>query len=502
MLQLKLLNRSLSAIIIIFLFTAKSFPENNPFHFDHITIEQGLPTNSINCVYQDRAGFIWMGTDKGLARYDGYNYKLYRHNKDDNTSLSNDFVTSILEDSAGNFWIGTQQGGLNRFDRFLNKFSCLKHIPNDKNSIFDNNISALFEDKGIIWVGTRSGFSKLNSQANKFTNYFRSDSAHSNGSISYLTNPGFAHYAVTKIIKDKGSLWIGTLGGLTELNLRNNSFTNYRLDISGEFHIRSLIKENESNLLISSDEGLFRFNKLNKQFQLLLQEPINDLMKTKEGKLWCTSGGNGLILYDIQQGTKSTFNKDAGFSNGIVSTSYQSILTDRAGSLWFTSLNDGITILHPVHKQFTIYNHDPQNTNSLSFNIVNRGFSDKNNITWFPTYGGGLDKYNAAEKSFIHLKESLLKEDKINSVLRDDFGRLWVGTNNGLYTLHFNNPVFEKISFSSYLIKDHPVNTIAQDREGNIWMGINNNLVKYSPQKDETFIINLKTRFDICRLQF
>jgi ligand-binding sensor domain-containing protein len=171
MFQLKLLICSLTALITLFTFTTEISSQNNPYHFDHISIEEGLPTNTVNCVYQDRKGFIWIGTDNGLVRYDSYNFKTYRHKKDDNGSLSHDFVTSILEDSAGNFWVGTGEGGLNRFDRFLNKFYCLKHMSNDPNSLPDNKITTLLEDKGIIWVGTRSGLSKLNSSGNKFSNY-------------------------------------------------------------------------------------------------------------------------------------------------------------------------------------------------------------------------------------------------------------------------------------------------------------------------------------------
>jgi signal transduction histidine kinase/ligand-binding sensor domain-containing protein/DNA-binding response OmpR family regulator len=492
MLQINLLNRSLTVFIIIFLYSSEIFSQSNNLYFNHISIEQGLPTNSVNCISQDRKGFIWIGTDKGLARYDGYNFKIYRHKRDDNTTLSNDIVTSILEDSAGNFWIGTRQGGLNKFDRILNKFSCLKHIGYDKNSLPDNDITSLIENKGTIWVGNRSGLSKLNISDNKFTNYLISDSSYSGRPVLYITNTGLAHSEVLKIIKDKDVLWIGTSGGLTEFDLRNNYLFNYLIDGKKGSNIRSLIKEDESNLLISSSKGLFRFNKNTKQFQQLLQEPINDILKTNDGKLWCVTDGAGIILYNIQKGIKTVFDKETGYSEGIVSNNYNSIFRDHAGSIWFTSSDDGINILNPVYKQFNVYNHNPQNLNSLSFNIVNRGFTDKDNITWFPTYGGGLDKYNAESRSFVHLKESLLKEDKINCVIRDDFGRLWVGTNNGLYNLRFNNPAFEKISFTSYLIKDQPINAITEDREGNIWVGINDNLVKYSLQKDETSIVNLK----------
>lgn len=473
MLKRNILNRAIAALILILLISTKILSQNNLFHFDHISIEEGLPTNTVNCVSQDRKGFIWIGTDRGLARYDGYNFKIYRHKRSDNTTLSDDIVTSILEDSAGNFWIGTRQGGLNKFDRFLNKFTCHKHAANDKNSLAGNNITSLIENKGIVWVGTLSGLSKLNTQDNKFTNYLIGDS-------------------VLKIINDKDKLWIGTSSGLTEFNLRNNSLSNYLIEGRGKVSIRSLIKEDEYNLLVSSKDGLYRFNKTTKQFQQLLQEPVNDLIKTRDSKLWCATEGAGIILYDIQKGIKSILNKETGYSNGVVSDRYQSIFRDSAGSIWFSSPDGGINLLNPVYKQFNVFSHNAQNKNSLSFNVVNKGFTDKDNTIWFPTNGGGLDKYYADNKSFIHLKESSLKGDKINSVLRDDFGRLWVGTNDGMYNLRFNSPAFEKISFTSYLIKDLPVNAITEDREGNLWFGVNDNLVRYSPQKDETFIINLK----------
>jgi signal transduction histidine kinase/ligand-binding sensor domain-containing protein/AraC-like DNA-binding protein len=492
MLQRNILNRALAALIIIFLISTKILSQNNLIHFEHISMEEGLPTNSINCVSQDRKGFIWIGTDRGLARYDGYNFKIYRHKRNDNFTLSDDMVTSILEDSVGNFWIGTRQGGLNKFDRFLNKFTCYKHAANDKNSIADNNITSLIESKGIVWAGTHSGLSSLNTGDNKFTNYLISDSIYSGRPILYSSNSGVRHSEILKIIKDKDILWIGTSGGLTEFNIRNNTLSSYIIDGRGKGSIISLIREDEYNLLISSNEGLYRFNKTTKQFQQLLQEPVNDLIKTRDSKLWCASGGAGIILYDIQKGTKSILNKESSFSNGVVSDRYQSIFRDSAGSIWFSSPDAGINLLNPVYKQFNIFSHNGQNKNSLSSNFVNKGFTDKDNTIWFPTTGGGLDKYTAENKSFLHLKESSLKEDKINSVWRDDFGRLWVGTNDGMYNLRFNSTAFEKITFTSYLIKDRPVNAITEDREGNLWFGVDDNLVRYSPQKDETFMIHLK----------
>jgi signal transduction histidine kinase/ligand-binding sensor domain-containing protein/CheY-like chemotaxis protein/AraC-like DNA-binding protein len=445
MLQLKVLIQSLIAVIIFFLSAFETLPQNIPAHFDNISIDQGLPSNTINSVYQDKKGFIWIGTDVGLVRYDAYNFKLYSHKKDDINSLSDGFITSILEDSAGNFWIGTRNGGLNKFDRNLNKFSSLKYLSYESNSIRNNNIISLIEDRGTIWAVTDSGLSKMNSSGTSFTN-FRLPADISDK----------PHLLVSKIIADNGILWIGTLNGLIEFNSDNHSVSIFRINPKGDFHIRSLIKENESNLLIASDEGVFRFNKSGKQFSQLLKEPVNDIITAKDGKLWCASAANGIILFDINNGTK---NYIAG--NG--STGYKNIFIDKAGSIWLSSPNVGISICHSGHKSFNIISNNPGNPNTLSYNFVNKSFSD------FP-----------------------LKEGIINSVLKDNFGNLWVGTSNGLYIQRLNNSSFEKISFISHVIKDQPVNSMAQDKSGNIWLGINDHLVKYALPTNESLIVDLK----------
>src|ERR1035437_6637309 len=115
---LKLLNSCLVLIILLILYPSDYFPQVKQSHFDCLSIEQGLPSNSANCIYQDKKGFIWIGTNNGLARYDGYECKVYRHDPKDVNSISSDVVASILEDSAGNFWVGTLRGGLNKFDRY------------------------------------------------------------------------------------------------------------------------------------------------------------------------------------------------------------------------------------------------------------------------------------------------------------------------------------------------------------------------------------------------
>ncbi len=304
--------------------------------------------------------------------------------------------------------------------------------------------------------------------------------------------PGLSHISITSILRDKEKLWVGTYNGINELDTQKNIFNCFGNEESGQFIIRSLVNEDKSNLLAASDKGLFRFNKTTKLFSRLLDFPINYILKTNDGRLWCATSGNGIILYDPRTGTSTVFKKDPGFTNGIISDGYKNIFQDRAGTIWFTSLNDGINLLHKNYKIFNTYTHNPNNINSLSFNSINKGFTGTDNISWIPTQGGGIDLLDRNSNSFSHLTDPLINNEKINVLYKDNNGRIWAGTNTGLFNKRPNINTFDKINFNNYSIKDKPVSVITQDKNGDIWLGIYDNLVKYSPGNNETRVINLK----------
>ena len=101
---------------------------------EHISMADGLPNPSIICQLQDRKGFMWFGTKKGLVRYDGYDFTLYQQDNDNPYSISHSYINALYEDKLGYLWIGTDGGGLNRFDpvtekfKFKKKLACLYNI--------------------------------------------------------------------------------------------------------------------------------------------------------------------------------------------------------------------------------------------------------------------------------------------------------------------------------------------------------------------------------------
>ena len=114
-------------------------------HFERFSIEHGLSQNSINFIYQDKKGFLWFGTQDGLNRYDGYEFKVYRYDQDNPDSISASYAKCIYEDSKGTLWIGTDGGGLQKYDAEKDRFEHYRHSENDSNSLSSDRIMAIFE---------------------------------------------------------------------------------------------------------------------------------------------------------------------------------------------------------------------------------------------------------------------------------------------------------------------------------------------------------------------
>lgn len=166
--------------------------------FEHLTVEDGLAHNSGLCFVQDREGFLWIGTQNGLSRYDGYNFKNYIHQPGDTTSLSGSYINSLYLDHSGSLWVGTNQGGLNRFNRIDDSFTSYQYKPDDPFSIGEGAIYSINEDKyNNLWVGINpSGLHLLDRKTEKFYHY-------ENNADDPLSIQGKRVYYIFKDIKDQ-----------------------------------------------------------------------------------------------------------------------------------------------------------------------------------------------------------------------------------------------------------------------------------------------------------
>ena len=146
--------KQISFLFLLLLFPfVLCYPQEQQYKFEHLTTEQGLSHNMTNCIIQDSRGFIWIGTNRGLDRYDGNKFKTYSSN-DDSTSLTGVVIMDLVEDREGNIWVGTRWSGLNKYNRSTDNFTRYKSDPNDSSSLSNHLVNSICQDKeGVIWDG-------------------------------------------------------------------------------------------------------------------------------------------------------------------------------------------------------------------------------------------------------------------------------------------------------------------------------------------------------------
>jgi len=203
-------------IVNILCFFEIMFSQTNTSEFEHIAVEQGGLQGRVFVVLQDSRGFMWFGTADGLIRYDGYEFKVFKHNPDDETSISNNFIIAIHEDKSGMLWIGTEGGGLNQYDKATGRFTRYTHRSKDPNSLSNNIVTAVLEDKsGNLWIGTYGGgLNQFDRNSQQF--------------LRFTDKQNLLNNVIFDIVQDSNhNLWLNTGKGLSKFNTKSKRFRDY-----------------------------------------------------------------------------------------------------------------------------------------------------------------------------------------------------------------------------------------------------------------------------------
>lgn len=482
--QLRRTNRWLVICIILILCPHSLFAQSQDLKFTNITIEYGLSHSKVNCIYQDRQGFLWFGTNEGLNKYDGYTFTVYQPDPDDPHSISANLIRCILEDSKGNFWIGTEAGGLNRFDRQLQKFT---HFTADSSSaiiLSGNNVNAIIEDKaGNLWLGTEHGIDRIDFDHQQAWHYSPYSAELSRQPVN----------EIMALLEDRqGTLWIGTLGGgLCAFDRHTQKFNHYRHDPKNRFsigddEIYSIYEDSKGELWIGTlNGGLNRFDRASQRFHRYYPGPDNSesttiraILDAGSGNLW-VGNRSGLYLFDRQTNQFRYYSHDPNNPYSLVQNSVQTIFKDAKGDLWIGT-RGGISYLNTSNLPFIHYRADVNNPRCLNRQAVYAILEDRNGDLWFGTEHGGLNHLNRRTGRFTYYMHdnqnpNSLSVNNIKALLEDRMGNLWVGTFNGGLN------VFDRQSkrFIHYWHEENDPTSLAidnvmalfEDSDGNIWVG-------------------------------
>lgn len=489
-----ILFKKMQIIILFFIapcFFSPLYAGNGNIQFKHLTIDDGLSQSSIFAVCQDQKGFMWIATETGLNRFDGYDFLIYESNTLDLHSLSNNWIYTIYEDHLGKIWIGTEEG-LNRFNREKETFEHYFTIPDEASSLSDNKVYVLYEDHlDNVWIGTDNGLNRFHRDTNSFSHYlFQQDSPQRDdfNRIRSIHEDGF------------GFLWIGTDGGLFRMPADNPESKNSVIyqnnpQDSGSLsdnQVLAIFEDKSQNLWIgTASGGLNRYDREKDRFKHFRHNPrdpfslsddhINVIYGDKSGTLWLGTNEGGLDKFDREKEQFFSFRNNPNDPSSINSNRIYSIVEDRSGILWVGTYGGGISMTDLNTRKFSHINHNPNINTSLSHPFVRSFLESSTGVLWVGTDGGGLNRYDPEQDRFIHYRfnpnnPQSLSNDHVFYIHEDSNGFLWLGTYGGGLN-RFNTRTgtftqFRHIPGDIASLSDDRVRVIQADPHTNVmWIG-------------------------------
>lgn len=471
--------------------------------FEHLSIDDGLSQNAGLSILQDRKGFLWIGTQDGLNRYDGVSILQFKNDPTNPYSISHNSVIALFEDTTGSIWIGTWGGGLNRYDPVSGKFT--RYLADPKNPVTLSHpivTSLAPASGGKLWVGTLAGLDLLDPATGQISHFPNDPTISGSNAISKIAPAA------------DGSLFIGTGAFSTEgAGLFRFDPGTARFEPIGS-NGRCLQGKNVSDILFDSTgriwvsyggygmtgAGVDRFDLQTYEclhFDAALQSGqitdnnVNHLLLDRDGRVWAATWSNGLWRIDPESPDQiHVYRHNAANPESLSSDTVYSLYQDRSGIIWVGTLSSGINKLNLNTLLFRTYRHNPDDPTSIASNHVGSFAETPDGTIWVGTWETGLAKFVPETGAFTQYRTdpadlASLSSDLVMSLYGDPDGSLWVGTLGGGLN-HFNPSTgqFKRLQHSesdSASLIDNQVTFIARDNDGRLWVTTMGGLDRLDP---------------------
>jgi ligand-binding sensor domain-containing protein/signal transduction histidine kinase len=454
--------------------------------FSHLSAADGLSDGDVRAITQDNQGFMWFGTWLGgLNRYDGYTFKVYRHDGKDERSLACDTIRALFVDRAGVLWVGTSEG-LDRYDRDTDSFVHYRHRADDPNSLPGYEVRSLSEDaSGTLWVATSGGVSRFDRTSGRF--------------FTFRPNPNdrsaFGDDDILSACLDAttGLLWVTNMRhqGVTVVDPSTGHFRRYRNNTDDPIQI---YQDRRGHLWFSTSRGLTSFDPRTQTSIRYLHNPANAaslsddnvtmMYEDRAGRFWVATN-NGLNLMDRDHETFTRFlhnpNDSSSPSGNVIN--WGAMYEDGSGALWLGMRSTGVDRLAVGAARFTTYRHVSQDPKSLSNNVVTGMAMGPANTLWIGTEAG-LDRFDG--QRFTHYvagstDPGALSPGPQREVAVDSHGVVWTGTYgggldrvDGQHVTHFRH---DPRNHDTLAIDN--ISSLVSDDHGGVWIGVHGDGLDY-----------------------
>ncbi|MEZ4829289.1 MAG: two-component regulator propeller domain-containing protein [Bacteroidia bacterium] len=437
----------------------------------------------VYCTLEDSRGFIWVGTGKGLYRYDGARFTIFRSDETDPHSLSSDVIKALLEDGMGNIWVATQGGGVCVLNPETMFFKAFLHDPSDPFSLCNNEVLSLEEDhNGQIWIGTENGLSIFNPANQQFNSYYYDPE-----------NPyGISEIAILSILEDSyHRVWLGTWDGGLNLAVPGKED-----DGRFSFSFRHFKNDPEDEQSLSGDN-------------------VWDIFEDQQRRLWVGTFGAGLNLMVSEDGETTDagsivpgflhFQHDPEDAGSLCDNTVLSLNEDTDGRIW-VGTKHGLSIMYPSGPispnhtinsvggepyAFTSFFSSYSDPESLGHNDIRNINRDKVGTMWLSTFEG-ISKYDPYARKFTpYLQASDLRPGvNVKAILEDKKGQVWIGTDGeGLIKYDIktgSEKVYKSRPGNPKSIMSNFVWSVFEDYAGTLWVGTYAGICRFN-ESDESF---------------
>jgi signal transduction histidine kinase/ligand-binding sensor domain-containing protein/CheY-like chemotaxis protein len=422
---------------------APPVPAVRPMYFEHLTMRDGLSQSTVMSILQDKEGYLWLATESGLNRYDGYTIREYRRGRGSEHGLASDYIWKIAQDATGDLWLATVGGGIAHWSRATDQFRLFRHDPQDPDSLASDIARTLMIDaQGNVWIGTdRNGLDVLDPATGRVRHYVhRRDDPR-----SLAANEVFALH------EDRaGRIWVGTDGGLSRYDPATDDFFNPVADSSP-----------------------------------LAGARVRSIADDHTGSLWIGTLNAGVIRFDPSTGAVESFRHDPNVPGSLSHNRVLAILEDREQRLW-VGTSKGLNLFDPSSKRFVRYGRNADDSYSLRDDDIMSLYEDRSGVLWVGTRAGGVSHWNPRGWQMGHYSSPLLHKTAVNAFADDGRGTVWVGTSNGLVEIDVDSHREQRYDQASRRLRlnDSRVMALLCDDSGTLWIGtMAGGLQRFDPAK-------------------
>jgi len=405
--------------------------DERPLALRHLTTANGLPQGTVMTTLRDSRGFVWIGTEDGLMRFDGQQLVRYSRSQEGTRSLPGNFIWQVVEDPKHDLWVAVKDGGLARWHPESDRFESYAHDPQRADSLASNAARALVVDRaGRIWVGTDAGISILDPASGSFTHLrHENDSRQSLGSDQ-----------VYALLMDRGGdIWIGTASGVDRWDARSNRIT--RISMRGG--------------------------------NPAMRGPVSRLLEDADGSIWVASFETGLARIERDGRVLQRYSHRPGVEDSLAGNDVRALLRDTTGNLW-VGTDDGLALLPPGSRRFINYRRDGGDAESLRDSFIMSLYQDESGLVWIGTRAGGVSRWNPRSWQMGGLRPAWLRDQAVFAFADAPGGDVWVASLGGLF--RYNPRTGAAAGIDAVLgrrnaLGDRRVTALRTSRDGSLWIG-------------------------------